>query len=115
MATYYLDGQYWVHVQQNAEQTYTPWEDAEGVFAGKCNAYIEGMRVVPDGATWTRGDGVAFAGLMIAPAMDCNVLDTAQAAYEQARDEADAAAADLSELLLDLNDRTMTLELGGDM
>ena len=40
------------------------------VFDGKCAAYIEGYRYVPEGEVWTRSDGAEFHGLMIAPAKD---------------------------------------------
>lgn len=39
-----------------------------GVSVGREKAYIEGYRYVPDGEVWTRSDGVAFRGLMVAPA-----------------------------------------------
>ena len=64
-------------------------------FDGKCAVFIEGYRFVPDGETWTRGDGVTFAGEMIAAAEDYATLAKAQAQYE-----ADvAAAADMAEAL----------------
>ena len=78
---YYLDGNYRLHVE-NAEGL-TPWEDAEGIFAGKCARYIEGYRVVPAGRRWVREDGVAFAGEMIAPAVPLGTLLALQAASEQ--------------------------------
>ena len=63
-------------------------------FDGKCRRYIEGCRFVPAGQSWTRPDGVVFAGEMIAPAEDSRLLEAAQAAYEEARAEnADALAA----------------------
>lgn len=40
------------------------------VFDGKCAAYIEGYRYVPDGETWTDARGFTFHGVMIAPAED---------------------------------------------
>lgn len=68
-------------------------------FDGKCPAYIEGYRFVTAGQTWTRPDGVTFAGEMIAPWMDWRELDEAQrdyereklVAYEQALSEIEAA------------------------
>lgn len=63
-------------------------------FNGKCHRYIEGYRFVPAGQTWTREDGVVFAGEMVAPAEDSRILEAAQAAYEEAQKEnADALAA----------------------
>lgn len=52
-------------------------------FDGKCTAYIEGYRFVPAGETWTRSDGVVFAGEMISPWKPWRELDSAQRAYEQ--------------------------------
>ena len=56
-------------------------------FAGKCKAHIEGYRFVPAGKTWTREDGVVFAGEMVAPWKDYAMLAAAQAGYEQAAAE----------------------------
>ena len=53
-------------------------------FDGKCNAFIEGYRFVPEDESWTRSDGVVFTGEMIAPWKDYSELDSAQRAYEQA-------------------------------
>ncbi len=53
------------------------------VFDGKCDAYIEGYRFVPSGETWTREDGVAFSGEMIAPWRPWAELDVAQREYER--------------------------------
>lgn len=52
-------------------------------FDGKCNAFIEGYRFVPEGQTWTREDGVVFTGEMIAPFKDYVYLEMIQALYEE--------------------------------
>lgn len=52
-------------------------------FEGKCPEFIEGYRFVPAGETWTREDGVEFAGKMIAPFVDYAALDAAQREYER--------------------------------
>ena len=52
-------------------------------FDGKCAAYIEGYRLVPAGASWTRPDGVVFRGEMVCPWKPWRELDAAQRAYEQ--------------------------------
>ena len=52
-------------------------------FDGKCAEYIEGYRLVPAGETWTREDGVAFSGEMIAPWKPWNELDAVQRKYER--------------------------------
>ena len=54
-------------------------------FVGKCDAYIEGYRFVPAGQTWTREDGVEFAGEMIAPWQPWEELDAVQREYERAQ------------------------------
>lgn len=52
-------------------------------FDGKCDAFIEGYRFVPNGETWTRSDGVVFHGEMITPWKDYAELDNAQREYER--------------------------------
>ena len=52
-------------------------------FDGKCDAFIEGYRFVPDGKTWTRSDGVVFYGEMVAPWKPYAELDDAQRNYER--------------------------------
>lgn len=52
-------------------------------FDGKCPAYIEGYRFVPEGETWVRADGVVFQGEMVSPWKPWRDLDSAQRAYEQ--------------------------------
>lgn len=52
-------------------------------FDGKCTAYIDGYRFVPNGSTWVRSDGAIFRGEMIAPWEPWDELDAAQREYEQ--------------------------------
>lgn len=54
-------------------------------FDGKCAAYIEGYRFVPDGSTWVRSDGAKFPGEMVAPWKPWAELDGIQRAYERER------------------------------
>ena len=56
-------------------------------FDGKCAAYIEGYRFVPDGSTWVRSDGTMFAGEMVSPWKPWEELDAVQRAYERERYE----------------------------
>lgn len=51
-------------------------------FDGKCPAFIEGYRFVPEGKTWVREDGTAFKGEMIAPWKPWAELEKAQRDYE---------------------------------
>lgn len=68
-------------------------------FDGKCRAFIEGYRYVPDGETWTRWDGVEFTGEMIAPYQPYEHLAEAQKAYEEAMAEAQAQLEDMRSAL----------------
>ena len=54
-------------------------------FDGKCAAYIEGYRFVPNGSTWVRSDGAIFQGEMVAPWKPWDELDAAQREYERAQ------------------------------
>lgn len=78
MRTIYLDEDYKCHTQDDG--TMLPVETE--AFDGKCDAYIEGMRLVPVGQSWTREDGEAFDGGMIAPWKPYAQLERAQAEYE---------------------------------
>lgn len=79
--TVYIDNEYKCHV--NPADGLTPAEDP--FFDGKCDAFIEGHRLVPSGETWVRGDGKVFAGRMIAPWKPSDELDSAQREYERKR------------------------------
>ena len=59
----YLDDQFRAYTEQDTETTRMPWEDTTGFFTGKCDAFIAGYRVVPEGETWIRADGMVFFGL----------------------------------------------------
>lgn len=75
--TIYIDGDYKCYVSEadgrRAVET--------NYFDGKCTEFIEGYRYVPSGETWTRTDGQAFSGEMIAPWKDLSEAYSAQAAY----------------------------------
>lgn len=66
-------------------------------FAGKCPAYIEGYRFIPEGEVWVRADGVRFSGEMAAPWKPWRELDSAQRAYEQ--EQLESLSAQNAELL----------------
>lgn len=80
MKTIYIDSDFKCHIT-NETGTYTSVETE--IFDGKCDAYIEGYRLVPAGENWTRPDGVVFKGEMAAPWTDYTELDRAQRAYER--------------------------------
>lgn len=79
MTTIYLDSDFRCHLT-NPDGTYREIETE--VFDGKCTAYIEGYRYVPEGETWTRSDGATFTGIMIAPCKDHSELAKMQSLYE---------------------------------
>jgi hypothetical protein len=74
MRTIYIDSDFKCHTA--AADGLEPIE--ADFFNGKCDAYIEGYRFIPAGQTWTREDGVQFAGEMISPVVDYDQLNAAQ-------------------------------------
>lgn len=82
--TIYIDTDYKCHIAPGIGLTAVE----TGAFTGKCPAYIEGYRFVPDGYTWTRSDGAIFQGEMMAPWKPWDELDTAQRKYEREQYEA---------------------------
>ena len=80
MKTIYLNSDFQCSVTEKGD---TVQSVETSVFDGKCNAFIEGYRFVPQGQTWTRDDGVVFAGEMIAPFKDYTQLEMVQKLYEQ--------------------------------
>ena len=79
----YIDSDYKCHTESAGGLTAVETD----FFNGKCKTFIEGYRYVPQGQTWTREDGVVFAGEMIAPWKDYSALAAAQAGYEEAAAE----------------------------
>lgn len=77
--TIYIDNDYKCHVTNDG--TMRPVET--DFFHGKCDSFIEGYRLVPEGESWTRSDGVVFAGEMVAPWKDFAELDAVQREYER--------------------------------
>ena len=80
MKTIYIDLDYRCHVF-NEDGIMTAIET--DFFDGKCDALIEGYRLIPAGESWTRADGVAFEGEMVAPWKPYAQLDAAQREYER--------------------------------
>lgn len=75
----YIDTEFKCHVSLVDDSTSIETD----FFDGKCPAYIEGYRFVPDGSTWTRSDGTIFHGEMITPWKSWAELDAAQKEYER--------------------------------
>lgn len=56
----------------------------ESLFNDKCDAFVEGFRLKPEGETWVREDGKVFSGgKMISPWKDYSELEAAQREYEK--------------------------------
>lgn len=79
MKTIYLDTAFKCHVSNDGTMT----EVQTDFFDGKCDAFIEGYRFVPQGESWTREDGTVFTGEMIAPWKPYSELDQVQREYER--------------------------------
>ncbi|MEA4912184.1 MAG: hypothetical protein VB092_06210 [Oscillospiraceae bacterium] len=84
MKTIYTDSDFKCHVTAADGRTATE----TAAFDGKCDAYIKGFCFIPAGQTWTREDGVQFAGEMLSPWQNFAQLDAAQRAYEKGQYEA---------------------------
>ena len=78
MKTIYLESNFRCHATPGEGRV----EIETDFFDGKCDAYIEGYRLVPEGSVWTRSDGKVFRGLMIAPWKDYAILQAYQEQYE---------------------------------
>ena len=81
MKTVYIDSDFKCHLTDDGTMTAVETD----VFDFYCDTFIEGCRLVPYDASWTREDGEVFTGLMVAPWKDATELDEAQRAYEQER------------------------------
>lgn len=77
--TIYIDTDYKCHTAPGTGLTAVETT----AFDGKCTAYIEGYRFVPNGSTWVRSDGAIFQGEMVAPWKPWDELDAAQREYER--------------------------------
>jgi hypothetical protein len=86
MKTVYLGDDFKCHTT-NVDGTFREVvlsEKAEVFFTSKCQTFIEGYRLKPDGETWIGEDGTVFSGgEMISPWKDYNELDAAQREYER--------------------------------
>ena len=80
MRTSYIDSEFKCHVANDGTMTAVETD----FFDGKCDAFVEGYRFVPEGESWTRSDGEVFRGKMISPWKPYDALDAAQRQYEQA-------------------------------
>ena len=77
--TIYIDTDYRCHTTPASGLTPVTTD----AFDGKCAAYIEGYRFVPNGSAWVRSDGAVFHGEMMSPWKPWDELDAAQREYER--------------------------------
>ncbi|MEG2394227.1 MAG: hypothetical protein RSC36_04260 [Ruthenibacterium sp.] len=80
--TIYIDSNFICHTAQETGGALRPFDVP--ALDGRCRTYLEGMRYVPAGETWTSSDGTVFAGEMLAPCKNFDILEAAQSAYEDA-------------------------------
>ena len=82
--TIYIDNDYKCHVTDDGTRKAfdVPFFDS------KCAEFVEGYRYVPSGETWTRKDGQAFAGEMIAPHRNYTELAAIQSAVDRTQAQA---------------------------
>lgn len=79
MKTIYIDNEFKCHITDDGTMTAVETD----FFDGKCDAYVEGYRYIPEGAYWTGEDGRVCEGLMIAPWKDYGELERVQRDYER--------------------------------
>lgn len=97
MKTIYLDYAFRCHTEKPLDFY---MEVETDFFDGKCDAFIEGFRFLPEGESWTRSDGTVFYGEMIAPSKPYSELDREQREYErQLLSEYEAALAEIEAAL----------------
>lgn len=79
MQKIYIDSEFKCHVEDDGTMQAVETD----YFDGKCLAYIEGYRYIPEGETWIREDGEVFCGEMVSPWKGWQELDAAQGEYER--------------------------------
>ena len=78
MRTIYVDSEFKCHAGDDG--TLMPVET--DFFDGKCNSFIEGYRLIPEGCTLAQEDGTEIRGLTIFPWKEYSVLAAYQEQYE---------------------------------
>ena len=109
MKTIYLDSEFRCHVTNDGTMSAVETD----FFDGKCDEFVEGYRLVPEGCMWTRADGEVFCGEMIVPWKPWNELDAAQREYEKNRAEMEDLKTTISELDAALLESTYNNLTGG--
>ena len=78
MRTIYVDADCKCHVTDDGIVTAVQTD----FFDGKCDNFIAGYRLIPEGTSWIREDGVVIQGLTIFPWEDYQILQAYQKQYE---------------------------------
>jgi hypothetical protein len=94
MKKIYIDSDYKCHAANDGTMTSVETD----AFDGKCDAFIEGYRLIPAGETWTRSDGKVFDGEMVSPWENYAILDAFQQQYERDAAEREDMVAALNEM-----------------
>lgn len=96
--TIYIDNEFKCHVSNDGTRTTVRTD----FFDGSCKEVIEGYRFIPEGYTWTRGDGQQFTGEMICPWVDTAILEAAQSAADRVQAQADKEISTLLDTIEEL-------------
>ena len=79
MKTIYIDENFKCHVADDGTMRAVETD----AFYGKCDAFIEGYRMIPAGEGWTRADVEVFPGFCITPWKNPDDLYDVQRADEE--------------------------------
>lgn len=79
MRMIYIDSEFKCHVANDGTLSVVETDS----FDGKCDAFVEGHRIVPLDEAWTRSDGVVFKGEMVSAWKPYNELEAAQEQYKR--------------------------------
>lgn len=96
--TIFLDKEFRCHITSDG----TMLEIETDFFNGKCPAFIEGYRFVPEAETWTGADGTAFTGEMVSPWKPYGELKAIQNAVDHAQEKADEKQMELLDIIENL-------------
>ena len=94
----YIDNEYKCHVSNDGNMR----EFDLPFFDGKCAEFVEGYRYVPSGEMWTRGDGQAFKGEMIAPCRDYSQISEIQSAVDRAQTQSKQTITEYEQALTEI-------------
>lgn len=101
--TIYIDEDFCCHTT-NIDGKYREIET--DFFYDKCDTFIEGFMIIPDGEKWIRDDGEVFYGDMISPWKNDNELQSAQLLFER-----DKEIAELDAMILEMQFQNLMEDL----